>query len=172
MRLVLLLLLTVYTLFAMKLEDIKSFEADFKQVITNPSGKVIEYRGKVFIKEPNKILWKYQEPIIKSVYINGDFAIIDEPELEQAIYTSLEKEINLLKLIKNAKQISPTKYEAKLLGTVYNIEVENNEFKRIVYKDELENNITINFESQVTNADLPNYIFSFRVPDHYDIIRK
>ena len=34
------------------------------------------------------------------MYINNDYAIVDEPELEQAIYTKLDSEINIIKTIK------------------------------------------------------------------------
>lgn len=49
-------------------------------------------------------MWKYKTPVVKNVYIENNMAIVDEPELEQAIFTTLENEINILKLLKEAKK--------------------------------------------------------------------
>ena len=76
------------------IKNLKSFKANFTQNITSINSKNIVYKGEFFIKSSGKILWKYKIPIEKNVYILKDFVIIDEPELEQAIYTQLQNEIN------------------------------------------------------------------------------
>ncbi|MFX4155806.1 outer-membrane lipoprotein carrier protein LolA, partial [Aliarcobacter butzleri] len=75
------------------------------QTITSNSSDVILYKGQVFIKSSGKILWKYKTPVEKNVYIDNNSAIVDEPELEQAIFTKLENEINIIQLLKDAKKI-------------------------------------------------------------------
>ena len=72
---------------SINLEELKSFKAEFKQTVTNESNKTIEYKGSVFIKNTGKVLWKYKTPVEKNVYVLDDLAIVDEPELEQAIYS-------------------------------------------------------------------------------------
>ncbi len=158
--------------FANEFENIDSFEANFEQSIINSSNQEIKYNGKVFIKDSSKILWKYETPIIKNVYIIKDFAIIDEPELEQAIFTSLNKEINILNLIKTAKQIKSNVYLTKMYDVEYTINIKNKKIDSIVYQDELENKVRIKFSDAIQNHNIADALFIFKAPKGYDIIRK
>lgn len=153
-------------------ENIKTFQANFTQTILNSSDKTIVYKGEVFIKGNARILWQYKEPIIKNVYINNSFAIVDEPELEQAIYTKLHQEVDILDIIKNAKEVSDTLYQTTLYDTQYDIKVNNGQIESIHYQDELENQISIAFSNIQENLTLPNDLFEFYPPLTYDIIRK
>lgn len=169
--LIFLLLVSVNIFASSNLENIKSYEAEFIQKITNVSGKTIDYKGEVFIKNSGKVLWKYATPVIKNVYLIDDLAIIDEPELEQAIYTRLEKSIDIIKLIKNAKKIDNKTYEATLYEVKYKISVDDSVIKAISYSDELENKIVISFEKIKQNQKIDDKIFVFFPPNYYDIIR-
>ena len=98
--LIFLALFSISCIASSDIRNLDSFKASFTQVITSSSKNIIEYKGEVFIKKSGKILWKYETPVVKNVYINNDFAIVDEPELEQAIFTQLDSEINIIKLLK------------------------------------------------------------------------
>ena len=156
------------------IKDLKTFEASFTQSIKSINDKIIEYKGKIFIKSSGKILWKYETPIEKNVYINNDFAIVDEPELEQVIYTQLQNEINVIELLRTSKKINETDFITNIDGTDYLIQTLNNsnKIKQIKYTDKLDNSVEIRFENQITNQEISNDIFKFTVPSHYDIIRK
>jgi len=168
-----LVMLFVSNVFASsQLENLKSFEAEFIQSVTNESKKTIEYKGKVFIKNSGKVLWKYETPIIKNVYVLDNIAIVDEPELEQAIYTTLENSIDIVKLLKDAKNVGENKYEAELYGNKYNIFLDENKIKSLSYSDQLENKILIEFSKSKENIEIPEEIFNFLAPEHYDIIKK
>ncbi|RXJ60220.1 LolA-like outer membrane lipoprotein chaperone [Candidatus Marinarcus aquaticus] len=153
-------------------DNIKTFQANFIQTIQNSSDKTIVYKGEVFIKGNARILWQYKKPIIKNVYINNSYAIVDEPELEQAIYTKLHQEVDILDIIKNAKEISPTLYRTTLYEIQYDIHVKQNQIESINYQDELENQVSIAFSNIKENLILPNDLFEFYPPTSYDIIRK
>jgi len=157
---------------ASEFDDIKTFEANFTQIIINNSSKKIEYKGKIYIKEKTKIVWKYKTPIVKSVYIDKNFAIIDEPELEQAIFTALNREINIVKLLKDAKKIESNVYLTSMYDTDYKITMQDRRIKSIKYKDEIENSIEIIFENILQNHKIDESIFNFQPPKGYDIIRK
>ncbi len=159
---------------AVDIKKLETFKAQFTQIIESSSGKTIEYKGDVFIKNTGKILWKYKTPIEKNVYILNNFAIIDEPELEQAIYTQLQNEINIIKLLQSAKEIEKNKYLTNIDNTDYIIEVSNETSKisKISYKDKLENSVEINFENSIENNEINDSVFKFSAPDYYDIIRK
>ena len=156
------------------IKNLESFTASFTQSIKSINDKIIEYKGEVFIKNTGKILWKYKTPIEKNVYIINDFAIVDEPELEQAIYTQLQSEINIIKLLSTSKKINDNSYIANIDEIDYLIETsrDNNEIKEIKYKDKLDNNVEIKFENQISNKEINDEIFKFSAPEHYDIIRK
>ena len=159
---------------AADIKNLESFRANFTQNIKSINNKIIEYKGEVFIKNTGKILWKYKTPIEKNVYILNDFAIVDEPELEQAIYTQLQSEINIIKLLNTSKKINENLYITNIDDVDYLIESskDTNEIGIIKYKDKLDNNVEIKFENQISNKEINDNIFKFSVPEHYDIIRK
>ncbi len=168
-------ILGFFALLFLKANDIKnldSFFGNFKQTITSDSKSVIEYSGKVFIKKSGKILWQYEAPIKKNVYIDNTMAIVDEPELEQAIFTKLDNEINIIKLLNEAKKIDNENYVSTINGIKYSIKVQDNKISKITYKDELDNLVNINFLNIVQNGDIADEIFKFIIPSHYDVIRK
>jgi len=171
------LLFAIYMLvsFAFATSDIKnlkSFQAKFTQTITSNSNDVIEYKGKVFIKDSGKILWKYETPVEKNVYIYNNSVIIDEPELEQAIFTQLENEINIIQLLKDAQKVANDTYSSRIDGIKYLIFTKNSKVEKISYKDSLENSIEINFSNIIQNESIEDSIFVFNTPSNYDLIRK
>lgn len=172
-RFLLLFVVLVSNIFASaNLDNLKTFKADFTQVIKNEMSKTIEYTGKVFIKNDGKVLWKYETPIIKNVYVLDDLAIVDEPELEQAIYTNLENSIDIVKLLKEAKKIDENKYETVLFNVKYLILLEGESIKSLSYTDQLENNIIISFFNIKQNTQIPNDTFIFIAPEYYDIVKR
>ena len=162
----------IYGFASNDIRDLNSFQANFVQKITSDSKNVIEYKGEVFIKKSGKILWQYETPIKKNVYIDNTMAIVDEPELEQAIFTKLDNEINIIKLLNEAKKIDNENYVSTINGIKYSIKVQDNKISKITYKDELDNLVNINFLNIVQNGDIADEIFKFIIPSHYDVIRK
>ena len=157
---------------ASDMKNLDSFFGNFKQTITSDSKSVIEYSGKVFIKKSGKILWQYETPIKKNVYIDNNMAIVDEPELEQAIFTKLDNEINIIKLLNEAKKIDNENYVSTINGIKYNIKASADKVSKITYKDELDNQVAINFLNIVQNGEISDEIFKFIIPSNYDVIRK
>ena len=156
------------------IRNLDSFKANFAQTITSNSENKIEYKGEVFIKKSGKILWKYKTPVEKNVYINDNFAVVDEPELEQAIFTELESEINIIKLLNSSKKIDNNSYKANIEDVDYIIKISpsDDKIQFINYKDKLENKVEIKFSNVIQNGEITDDIFKFVIPDHYDIIRK
>ena len=154
------------------IQNLKSFQSKFTQTITSSSSDIITYQGEVFIKNSGQILWKYKTPVVKNVYIDNNMAIVDEPELEQAIFTTLENEINILKLLKEAKKIDNNNYVSTIDGTKYQISMSSNRIKKITYKDTLDNNVEIIFSNSIQDEPIDDNIFVFVAPSNYDLIRK
>jgi outer membrane lipoprotein carrier protein len=168
------LLIALFAIFSFgnDLKKIESFEADFKQIIINSSDKKIQYDGKLYIKKPSLFFWKYEAPIQKLVYITKKHVTIVEPELEQAIITKLSNELNIIKIIDNARKISKDKYEATLYEKKYQITFKDNNLSKIEYNDELENKVTLSFFNIKQNKPIDSQIFKYNIPNEYDIIRK
>jgi len=172
MKILILLFLSFFKIFANNIQNIDTYEATFSQTIINNSQKEIHYSGKLYIQQPHKILWQYKDPIEKFVYINDDIVTIIEPELEQAIVSTLNEEINLLKLIKDAKKIDKTHYVSSLYGIDYHITIEDNKLTNIKYTDDIDNTIIIDFSNIKQNEKIDKKVFRLRIPSYYDIIRK
>jgi len=159
-------------LFANNLQNINSFEASFKQSIINSSNKEILYTGKIYIKKPLQIVWQYNEPTQKFVYIKNNNVTIIEPELEQVIISKLDKEFNILELLNTSTKISSSEYLATFNNTQYTLTVINDILQSIGYKDNIDNNILISFSKIDQNKPILDNIFEFKIPTDYDIIRK
>lgn len=159
-------------LYANNFQNIKTLETNFIQTIQNPSGTKVYYEGKLHIKEPNLIKWEYKKPFKKYVYIKKYTITIIEPELEQAIITKINKEINILALLKKAKKTSQNLYTSRFNNIEFNLTLHNNSLKSISYKDELENSILIEFTQVQQNHNIEDKIFKFQIPYHYDLIKK
>ncbi|WP_044418486.1 LolA-like outer membrane lipoprotein chaperone [Halarcobacter anaerophilus] len=172
-RISLLLGLLIVNCFAnIDFEKIKTFKANFLQTVTNEAGKKVKYEGEVYIKKSGKVLWKYESPIKKDVYVIGEEVIINEPELEQIIITTLEKNIDIVTLLKKAKKIGENLYSTKLYDTEYLLEIKDDKIEKISFKDQLSNKIEIEFSKIKNNLDFDDSIFMFTIPKNYDVIQK
>lgn len=165
-------ILVVFYANASNLKDIKSYQASFTQSIVNSSNKEIRYNGTIYIKQPSSVLWKYNDPIIKNVYIISNRVIVVEPDLEQAIISRLKEEINIFDLLKNPTKISKNKYEATIYDKKYILTIINNKLTQINYSDEIDNKVTIYFKNIKQNHEISDDTFKFKIPNSYDIIRK
>ena len=86
--------------------------------------------------------------------------------------TKIDNEINILALLKKAKKISQNSYISWFNNIEFNISLHNNRLKSISYKDELENNVFIEFTQVKQNDIIEDEIFKFQIPYHYDLIKK
>jgi len=167
---ILFLLFNIYIISFANIFDIQNLSANFTQSIKNNSNNTISYKGNIIFNTKN-ILWHYNNPL-KNVYISSSQVIIDEPELEQAIISHINEELNLINILKKSKKINDTTYENTLNNIVYTIKIYQNKLQAIFYKDELENNVSIIFSDVKVNTNIDIKVFNFNPPSYYDIIRK
>jgi outer membrane lipoprotein carrier protein len=155
------------------IKSFSTFSADFKQTIINKFNNSIKYEGEMRIKKPSFGLWIYKYPVTKRIFINRQNVVIDEPDLEQAIITKIDKNINFLKIFENAKLQKKNTYIANFNDKEYKIITDKKEIiKTISYKDELDNSVVIEFFNIKINRDIKNSIFIFAIPKSYDIIKE
>jgi len=150
--------------------DMKTFEADFIQKITDDKKKTLKYTGHIKASKPAYALWEYKSPINKTIYIEFDKITIIEPELEQAIIKYINEDFDFFSMIKNAKKIGKDTYKARFKQTNFFIKTKNNKIKSISYVDELDNNVEIIFDSVSQNIDINKKDFLPKIPLGYDIL--
>ncbi|SFV61710.1 Outer membrane lipoprotein carrier protein LolA [hydrothermal vent metagenome] len=165
------LLLFLATASFANIDNIQSFEADFKQNIVDDKNKVIAYYGHIKAMQPQYALWTYKKPIEKQVYIIENQAIIIEPELEQVIIKKIGDNLDFFQLIKHAQKLDKERYLANYNNTTFIIKIKGNKIISISYKDELDNKVTIDFTHQIVNKKIDKREFSPSIPDEYDVIK-
>ncbi len=150
----------------------KSFSANFTQLITNPKGKKIKYRGKIYFNAPDNLKWIYKSPTKKEVCSQyGEVVVIDH-DLEQASYYSIDKGFNLSKVLKRAKHHKNNLYVTNYKGKYYTIVLnKKGQVNQIAYKDNLDNKVNLMFTNlKYRNKPLPNSKFICARPASYDSV--
>lgn len=151
---------------ALKFYSIKS---DFVQTIARSEGKSLSYSGTFYYKIGPKVLWHYDKPIEKELYILGKKVVIIEPELEQATLTTLKKAIDFDSILRSAKQKSADVFIAKLDEIEYTIFTKNNKIARITFSDDFENRVEIKLINPIYDIKLHD-IFNYTINPDFDII--
>ena len=169
MKLFTLLLLTINLSFA-ALNDLHSYQASFKQVVTDQENISITYEGSLALKEPHFALWVYTKPLPKSVYLIDKEISIVEPELEQVIRKKNATMFSLFSLIKEAKAVSKNRYETIVNEAVYTLEIKGDILQNLSYTDEFENRVKISFSNCKPNAKLAKNYFKVTFSEDFDII--
>ena len=169
MRFLIILLFLYASLFAFD-ESIQSFQAKFVQTIVDEENKTLVYKGEMHSKRPDMVLWHYNEPINKKIYLTKKRAVVVEPELEQAIIKKLQGEIDFFGILTSAKAVDDTHYKATYKKIVFILTEVNGVIESISYTDELENKVRIVFREQRQNRPMEDSFFTPKIPKDFDII--
>lgn len=161
------------TLLNANIANLNSLESDFKQSIINDQNSKIVYSGKMYAtKKDNKALWIYKTPVEKKIYYNVGQIVIIEPELEQAIFAKLSKVPNIMQLLSDAKKVSSDKLITTFNKIKYTIIIDDKKIQTISYVDEMQNKVSIEFNSQFINKTIPKDMFSYNIPESFDILEQ
>jgi outer membrane lipoprotein carrier protein len=166
----LLLFFSIFSFLSADPLEFNTIQSSFTQTIRNETNKTIRYTGSFYATKDAKALWIYKTPIEKKIYFNHNQVVIIEPDLEQAIITTLEKNPNIASILKHAKKVKNSLFEATFDETTYQIHTQNNVIKSIDYRDKLENKVSITLTHQTKNAFLDDILFEPSIPSGYDII--
>lgn len=153
-------------------ENIQNFEADFVQTITDEEEKTLVYKGTMYAKRPNSVLWRYNDPINKKIYISSKFAVIVEPELEQAIIKKLEGEIDFFGILASAQSTDKNHYKAVYKDITFILKETDGVIEALSYTDPLENKVQIRFSHQKQNRPMEQSLFTPKIPKEFDIIQE
>jgi outer membrane lipoprotein carrier protein len=158
------------SLFGKELSDLKTLKAEFQQIVES-DGKKISYSGELYIKQPHFILWKYLKPVEKYLYLNGKKLFLVEPELEQAIVRRVDKSLKMLEILKTAQKVDDKRYVAKIENRQYLIILDQvGKIKRIIYKDDLDNSVSLTLFDVEENGYIPTSKFLPQIPEYFDKI--
>lgn len=150
--------------------DFISLKSDFIQTVISGDAKII-YKGNFSANNENKAVWRYLEPVNKTIYFAYDKVIIIEPDLEQVIVSNLKDSPDLTRILKSAKKISNDKYEAMYENVKYKIDFKNSLPNTILYKDKLDNFVEIKLTNTKKDIDIDKNDFIPNIPANYDIIK-
>ena len=171
------LLISLLTVSMLLFADItlpQNFKTDFHQTITNDKGKVINYDGNVVFKNYNRSLfkWSYASPTQKEVCTDGTQLIVVDHDLEQVSTYMINDGINLEEILKIAKKISQSDYQATYKDIEYLISLDEKEqLRQIVYVDNLDNSVKIMFNDMNYNTTVNEDDLACNAPKSYDIIK-
>jgi len=165
-----------------------NFTSNFQQTITNEHSKVINYKGKVYFKELVETIaddsgreqgytrslfkWNYTAPSKKEVCTDGIQLTVVDHDLEQVANYLVDEGINLKEILSLAKKISANDYQASYKDIEYLITLDSkNQLSKIVYVDNLDNNVKILFSDIEYNGILDKNLLECIAPTEYDIIK-
>ncbi len=167
---IILLLITFFLSTYANIFDFRTLSSDFVQTIQNEQNSTITYTGSFYATDKKVALWIYKTPVEKKVYFIKNRVVIIEPELEQAIITTLKNSPNFTQIIKEAKQISKNRYMTSYEDTNYFINTKNGLISSITYKDKLENSVIIKLKNLEKNIVLDSVLFKLNIPKDYDVV--
>ena len=173
MRLLLIGLLSISTLFAAPIILPENFQADFMQKITNTKKKTINYSGKVRFSNKTLLKWEYLKPTKKEVCTDGQELLVVDHDLEQVSNYFINKGFDLAKILKKAKEHSKNIYVAKYENINYTIQVDaKQQLHSIAYFDDLDNKVQIVFKKmKYGKGNLSPESMKCNYPKNYDMIR-
>jgi len=164
-KLLLIILLTIYGNAQLNIND---FKANFIQTITTPQKKKIVYSGKISLKN-NVFKWEYKKPTKKDVCMNNKGILIVDHDLEQVTFKSIGRKFDMLSILRNAKPYKKNAYTTKIQDTQYTIQMYKNKLKYIIFKDDVDNLIIINFKN-LSEKNVKQGKCNY--PKHYDFIEE
>jgi outer membrane lipoprotein carrier protein len=171
MKHILIIFLTVISLYGEKhlFANLHTFQADFRQIVDS-DGEKLTYRGKIYIKRPDLVLWEYIEPVEKSIYINSRNVMVIEPDLEQVIVKSISERVQLLEILEKSKKLSDGRYTSKFGDRDYLVILKDKKLYRVIYNDELENQVELTFINSYANSEIDSSIFIPKIDSDFDKI--
>ena len=173
------------------LDGFQSFQADFRQTLTNEKGEVLEISsGVVYMQNPGKFRWIYNVPYTQYLIADGEALWLYDVELEQVtvrdVATSLDN--TPAAIISGQSPINEYFREVEL-GNIEGydwIELqprdEENQYSKVrlgfnadqlgmmILFDNLGQVTRIDFINPLRNTSLDSGLFTFKAPQGVDVI--
>ncbi|MDR1975669.1 MAG: LolA-like outer membrane lipoprotein chaperone [Campylobacteraceae bacterium] len=155
----------------------KSISSDFTQTIKSSENDTIKYSGSFQATsegDNNFALWHYKTPIIKKIYFANNDVIILEPDLEQAVITTVDEIPDISHVLNEAlkaNKLTNKEITVNIANVDYKISFQKNTPFKIAYTDALDNKIEILLRNTILNTNIDKRTFQAEIPTNYDIVR-
>jgi len=172
MKIFVVILTMITGLFAM-ISIPERFQADFVQKVTNPKNKVITYEGSMQFSDKTKLKWIYTSPTKKEVCTDGKILTVVDHDLEQVSSYLINKGLDLLSILRQAKKYKNNIYLANYQNRRYTIQVDKDGMiQSVAYFDDLDNKVQIVFKKmQYGKGNLKSSDMNCTAPKTYDVIK-
>ena len=154
---------------AESLKNITSIKADFTQEILGDEGG-IKYSGHLVARADSKAYWRYDTPIIKEIFVEGKSVMIYEPEFSQVIISD-KMDIDFMKILNSVRK-NGDEWQSVVNNQTFRIVLKGDKPHKILYKDELDNDIIITLENVALNAKIDDEMFHFKRPQGIEVIHQ
>jgi outer membrane lipoprotein carrier protein len=157
--------------------SIRTISSDFTQIITSGEGDSLKYEGNLQALNDgseNFALWIYKTPIEKKIYFTNNRVVMIEPDLEQAIITSVEEIPDMSSILNQALSVNKQTNEdvnVTILDTTYKISFEDGVPAKISYADKLDNKIDIFLKNINLNINIYKLTFQIEIPEGFDVVK-
>lgn len=161
----------VVNLSAESLKNITSISADFTQEIKGDDGG-IKYSGHLVARADSKAHWRYETPMKKEIFVNGKSVMIYEPEFAQVIISD-KMDIDFVRILNSVRQSENgvgDEWQSVVNNQTFRIVLKGDKPHKILYKDELDNDIIITLKNVALNAKISDEVFNFKRPQGVDVI--
>jgi len=171
------------------LEMIETIQGEFIQRSIDGSSQILqESTGEVFIKKPNQLLWKMNNPNQKTVLIAKNTITYFDADLQQIVISDYleENQVSWVNLFLNSSAIKSTyRFKEKKLSngeTHISFDDVKGDYKAITFifnsetvqgidlLDNSANSISIEFTRFEINQMLSDNLFNFQFPSSADVI--
>ncbi len=173
------------------LKDFKSMQANFVQTLINEDGEQLEKTsGTLYLQQPGKFHWSYQEPYSQKIISDGDNLWIYDEDLEQVTIKPMgdtidqtpagiilgNSDINIhFVTIDMGKiegydwiELTPRDLEAQYKNIRFGFD--KNRLGMMIIADNLGQVTRIDFEGINKNSKLPTELFKLEIPENVDVI--
>ena len=173
------------------LDNLDTFQADFKQTLVNENGEELEtVTGIVYMKTPGKFRWDYQDPYSQMIITDGSTLWLYDEDLEQvtikdisgsidntpAAILSGEKNINehfvIIDMgdIEGFNWIELTPKDIENQYSNIRLGFDKDKLGMMVLFDNLGQTTRIDFLNSIRNRKLESSLFTFEPPIDVDVI--
>ncbi len=173
------------------LNDFDSLEATFTQSLINENGEELEKTdGILYLKQPGKFHWSYENPYTQKIISNGDVLWVFDEDLEQLTIREMGDAIEQTpagiilgnnEISKHFIQVNmgiiegfdwieltPLNLEAQYKNI--RLGFEKSRLGMMIIVDNLGQTTRIDFSDIKKNTELSSTLFEFETPDNVDVI--
>lgn len=173
------------------LNGLRSFQADFEQIVLDETGTPIEEaRGTLVLARPGRFRWDYQEPYPQLIVADGEQVWIYDTELAQVTVKALDEAVgDTPTLLLTGSSSLEERFLTRGLGkrdgldwvalepkssdvsfSEIRLGLARGELKRMELVDSFGQTTKLRFHNIVTNAEVRPELFSFTPPAGVDVV--